>query len=119
MAPRKASKASVESSGQGSDNVFDTSPKSIDSVKTWSYISEVLQSELVNYSYDSNDNEKDNLVTKYKIVAKAEMHKVASRPHLLPYYDMIQWALDHVDIPTRTIINEQKVTIGTFRPEHL
>jgi hypothetical protein len=24
-----------------------------------------------------------------------------------------------VDIPTRTIINEQKVTIGTFRPEHL
>jgi hypothetical protein len=32
---------------------------------------------------------------------------------------MIQWALDHVDIPTRTIINEKKVTIGTFRPEHL
>jgi hypothetical protein len=24
-----------------------------------------------------------------------------------------------VDIPTRTIINEKKVTIGTFRPEHL
>jgi hypothetical protein len=32
---------------------------------------------------------------------------------------MIRWALDHVDIPTRTIISEQKVTIETFKPEHL
>jgi hypothetical protein len=32
---------------------------------------------------------------------------------------MVWWALDHVDIPTRTIINEQRVTIGTFRPEQL
>jgi hypothetical protein len=32
---------------------------------------------------------------------------------------MVRWALDHVDIPTRTIMNEQKVTIGTFRPKHL
>jgi hypothetical protein len=32
MAPRKASKASAESSGQGSDNVSDTLPRSVDSV---------------------------------------------------------------------------------------
>ena len=47
------------------------------------------------------------------------MHKVVARPRLLPYYDMIRWALDHVDIPTRTIINEQGVTVGTFRLESL
>jgi hypothetical protein len=47
------------------------------------------------------------------------MHKIAARPRLFPYYDMIRWALDHVDIPTRTIFNEQKVAIRTFRPEHL
>jgi hypothetical protein len=39
MAPRKASKASAEISGQGSDNVSDTSPRSVDSIRTWSYIS--------------------------------------------------------------------------------
>jgi hypothetical protein len=44
------------------------------------------------------------------------MHKIAARSQLLPYCDMIRWALDHVDIPTRTIISEQKVMIGTFRP---
>jgi hypothetical protein len=32
---------------------------------------------------------------------------------------MVRWALDHVDISTRTIINEQKVTISTFRLEKL
>jgi hypothetical protein len=32
---------------------------------------------------------------------------------------MIRWALDHVDIPTRTIFNEEKVAIRTFKPEHL
>jgi hypothetical protein len=115
----KVSKASAEILGQGSDNVSDTSPRSVDSVRTWLYISEVLQSDLVNCSDDSSDNEKDDLTTKYKIIVQEEMHKVASRPRLLPYYDMIRWALDHVDIPTRTIISEQKVTVGTFRPKRL
>jgi len=119
MAPRKVSMASAESSRQGLDNVSDTSPRRVDSIRTWSYISKVLQSEFMNCSDDSNDSEKDDLATKYKIFIQAEMHKVAARPRLLPYYDMIQWALDHVDILTRTIINEKKVTIGTFRLEHL
>jgi hypothetical protein len=74
---------------------------------------------LVDVSDDSSENEKDDLITKYKIVIQAQMHKVAARPRLLPYYDMIRWALDHVDIPTITIVNEQRVTIGTFRPEQL
>jgi hypothetical protein len=119
MALQKASKASAEVSGQGFDNVSDTSPRSVDSIRTWSYVLEVLQSDVVNCSDDSSDNEKDDMTTKYKIVVQAEMHKVAAKPRLLPYYDMIRWALDHVDIPSRTIINEQKVIVGTFRPENL
>jgi hypothetical protein len=118
MAPRKAAKANIEVAGQGSDNVSDTSPRSVDSVPSWSFVSDILQSELVNYS-DSDDNEKDDLNTKYKIVVQSGMHKVATRPRLLPYYDMIRWALDHIDLPTRTIMNDQRVTVGTFRPEHI
>jgi hypothetical protein len=72
---------------------------------------------LVDVLDDSSENEKDDLITKYNIVVQDQMHKVVARPRLLPYYDMVQWVLDHVDIPTRTIINEKRVTIGTFRPE--
>jgi hypothetical protein len=119
MAPWKAAKANVEVAGQGSDNVSNNSPRSFDSVPNWSFVSNILQSELVDYSDDSDDNERDDLNTKYKIVVQSVMHRVSSRPRLLLYYDMVRWALDHVDIPTRTIMDEQRVTIGTFRPEHL
>jgi hypothetical protein len=119
MAPQKEFKVASESPGQGSDVIFNTSPRSFNTVKTWTYISDILQSKSVNCSDDSNNNEKDDLATRYKIFIQAEMHKIAARPQLLPYYDMIRWVLDQVDIPTRTIINEQKVMVGTFRSEHL
>jgi hypothetical protein len=32
---------------------------------------------------------------------------------------MIRWALDHIDLPTRTIISDQWTTVGTFRPDHI
>jgi hypothetical protein len=101
------SKAIANISRQGSDTISDTSLRSIDTIKTWSYVSDILQSKLGDCSDDSNDNEKDDLATKYKIVVQAKMHKILARPWLLPYYDMIRWALDHVDIPTRTIISGQ------------
>jgi hypothetical protein len=119
MAPRKTPKTTGESSGQGSDIISDTSPRSINTVKTWTQVSDVLQRELINCSDDSSGNEKEDISIKYKVVTQSEIHKIAARPRLLPYCDMIKWALDHVDIPTRTIFNEQKVAVGTFRPEHI
>jgi hypothetical protein len=47
------------------------------------------------------------------------MHLVATRPRLLPYYDMIRWALDHIDLPARTIINDRQVMVGSFRPKNI
>ena len=74
---------------------------------------------MVNCSDDSSDNEKEDLSTKYKIVSQSELQKIATRPKLFPYNDMIGWVLDHIDIPTRTIFNSKKAAIGYFRPEHL
>jgi hypothetical protein len=119
MAPRKTPKTAGESSGQSSDIISDTSPRNIDTVKTWTQVFNILQYELINCPDDSSDNEKDDLYIKYKVVAQSEMQKVATRPRLFPYCDMVKWALDHVDVPTRTIFNAQKVVVGTFRPEHL
>jgi hypothetical protein len=119
MAPRKAPKETSESFGQNTDVISDTSPRSINIVKNWTHTFNTIQYEVINCPDDSSDNEKDNLSTKYKIIAQAELHKVATRPSLLPYCDMIKWALDHVDVSTRTIFNSQKVVVGSFRPEHI
>jgi len=90
MAPRRAAKVNVEVVAQGSDNVSDTSPRTGGSVPSWSFVSNILQSELVNYlDSDDNDNVKDDLNTKYKTVVQSGMQLVATRPRLLPYYDMI------------------------------
>jgi hypothetical protein len=89
MAPRKAAKANVEVTGQGSDIVSDTSPRSVDSIPNWSFVSYILQSELVDYSDDSNNNERDDLNTKYKIFIQSGMHRVSSKPRLFLYYDMV------------------------------
>jgi hypothetical protein len=91
MAPRRAAKANVEVAAQGPDNVSDTSPRTDGSVPTWSSISDILQSELVNCS-DSDDYNldivKDDMNTKYKTIIQSGMHLVATRPRLLPYYAM-------------------------------
>jgi hypothetical protein len=90
MAPRRAAKANVEVAVQGSDNVSDTSPRTGSSAPNWSFVSDILQSELVTYSdSDDNDNVKDDLNTKYKTIVQSGMHLVATRPRLLPYCDMI------------------------------
>jgi hypothetical protein len=110
MAPRRGAKANVESTAQGSDNVSNTSPRSDGSVSTWSYITSILQSEAVicsdsdDYNYDI---EKHDLNTKYKAVVQSRMHLIAARPRLLPYFDMIRWALDHINLPSRTIVNDR------------
>jgi hypothetical protein len=119
MDPRKAPKAAIESSGQGSYIVSDTLPRSINTIKIWTHISNVVQPEVINCPDDSCDSGDDDMSTKYKIIAQEEMHKIATRPQILPYYDMVRWALDHVDILTRTIFNEQREAVGSFRPEHL
>jgi hypothetical protein len=37
----------------------------------------------------------------------------------MPYNDMIGWALENVDVATRTIYNAQKAVVGSFHPEHV
>ena len=52
-------------------------------------------------------------------IVESELHKIATRPRLMPYNDMVSWALDKVDILMRSILNDQGAIIGSFRPEHI
>jgi hypothetical protein len=91
MPPRKATKETSESSGQSLEVFSNTSSRSINTVKTWTNVFNILQYELVNFPHDSSNNENEDLSTKYKTISQLEMHKVETRPSLLPYNDMIKW----------------------------
>jgi hypothetical protein len=109
MAPKKASKKNEEQ--PEGDIISDTTASGVHSVKSWNGISEKLEDELKYAATDSENHLRD--------IAETELHKVAARPRLVSYTDMIAWALDKVDVPTRSILNEQGAVIGSFRPEHI
>jgi hypothetical protein len=71
----------------------------------------LLEYELKNANPDSKNHLRD--------IVESELHNVVAHPRLVTYTDMIGWALDKVDIPTRIIQNEQGDIIGSFRPEHI
>jgi hypothetical protein len=83
MAPKKALKK-IEDIEEG-DIISDTMPHAIDSIKSWTQISEFLEYEIKNSPTDSENHFRD--------VAELDLHKIAARPRLMAYNDMIKWAL--------------------------
>jgi hypothetical protein len=106
MALKKAPKKNEDT--QEGDIISDTTPQAIDSIKSWTQISELLEYELENAHPDSENHCQD--------IAESELHKIVACLRLVAYNDMINWALEKVDIPTRSILNDQGVIIGSFRP---
>jgi hypothetical protein len=109
MAPKKVPKKNEYI--QEGDIISDTTPHAIDYIKSWTQISELLEYELENAHPDSENHCSD--------IVESELHKIAACLRLVAYTDMISWALDKVDIPTRRILNDQGSIIGSFRPEHI
>jgi hypothetical protein len=109
MAPKKAPKKN-EDQPEG-DIISDTTTSGVHSVKTWTGISKKLEEELKYVDFDLENHLRD--------IAESKLHKVVARPRLVTYTDMICYALDRLDIPTRSILNKQGVVIGSFRPEHI
>jgi hypothetical protein len=114
MAPRKAPKKSeevVESSNPEVDTVSDTTPHAIDSIKSWRQIFETLDYEIKNFLDDSENKLRD--------IADSELHKVATRPRLMTYNDMIRWDLERTNMQTKSILDSQGVVISSFRSKHI
>jgi hypothetical protein len=47
------------------------------------------------------------------------LHKIASIPVVLPYYDLVQWIISHTDLSTCTIINSSLQIVGSLRVEDI
>ena len=93
MATKKAPKKNEYA--QEGDIISDTTPHAIDSIKSWTQISELLEYELENAHLVSENHCRD--------IAESELHKIVARPRLVAYTNMIKWDLDKVDIPMRSI----------------
>jgi hypothetical protein len=114
MAPKRVLKkveGTAENTGIEGDVVADTSPHATDSIKSWRQIFENLDYEIKNFPHDSENKLWD--------IAESELHKIAARPLLIPYNDMIYWALERAYTKTRSILDNRGVVVGSFRPKHI
>jgi hypothetical protein len=59
---------------------------------------DILQNELINFPEDSGDEVTETHATKIKDIAQSELHKITARPRVMPYNDMIVWAMENIDI---------------------
>jgi hypothetical protein len=110
MAPKKASKKTEEL--PENDTISDTTAAGvIHNIKSWDAVAKKMEGEL---SF-SDDEEENHL----RDIASTGLHKVVARPRLFSYTDMVIWALDKIDVPTRSILNNEGKVIGSFRREHI
>jgi hypothetical protein len=68
MAPKKAPKKNEDA--QEGDIISDTTPHAIDSIKSWTQISELLEYEFENAHPDSENHFRD--------IAESELHKIVA-----------------------------------------
>ena len=91
----------------------------IDSVKSWTQVFEVPEHEIINCPEDPGDEEDNNHETKLRYISHSKLHNIAARLRFVSYNDMINSALENINVQTRSIINHQKGSIGSFQPKHL
>lgn len=47
------------------------------------------------------------------------LHRIAVRPKILPYMDMVKWIIDHADISDREFKTQNQEVMGSFTPINL
>jgi hypothetical protein len=124
MASRKRGKKQDLSTGESNPNAYillDITTRMKNATKSWKQFYDILEYKLSNSLCldDLVEEDDDTFLAKLRFVVKSELHKVVTRPKLMPYTDMIGWALDHVDIPTRSIFSHQKTFISSFQPKDI
>jgi hypothetical protein len=66
-----------------------------------------------------DDFRNERTENKLRDITESELHKISTRPRLMPYNDMVCWALEKTDVSTRSIQNNEGVIVGSFRPEKI
>jgi hypothetical protein len=75
-------------------------------------IYKLIQDDDFTKEYESNV---DDLVD----IKKSSLHKVASRPTILPYYDMVRWVISHTNFTTCRVVNSSCQIVGSFRRDDI
>jgi hypothetical protein len=122
MAPQKFAKnldASGDDSNPNADVLSDTTPRVTDAIKSWKQFFDILEHEIINCPNNSDEEVDESFSSKIKFVAQSELHKIIARTIIIPYNDTINSDLEHINIQTISVINQQQTALISFRLKNL
>jgi len=60
-------------------------------------------------------NEYESDVDDLVDIKRYDLHNIATRLAIFPYYDMVRWIISHTNISTCTTVNSFQVIVSSFR----
>jgi hypothetical protein len=75
--------------------------------KSQKAVIEVLKHEIINCPEVFVNEDGHSYTSKLRHITHLELQEIAARLRIMPYNDMIRWALEHIDIHTMRIINHE------------
>ena len=96
MVPHKLGKkqdASIDDSNPNTDILSDTTSRITYAIKSWKKVYDILEHEISFFPDDSIEEEDEFFKAKLRFVDQFELHKIVTRPKIIPCNDMISWDL--------------------------
>ena len=89
-------------------------------ISTWEGMYSLLEDEnLVVIKVVATAGSKNTSEATLRDLACSCLHRIAARPRILPYTDMVKWVLDSTDISDRQFRTPSEELIGSFTTEDL
>ena len=89
-------------------------------ITTWEGMYNLLEEENpVVLKVAATTGSSNTLEATLKELACSFLHRIAARPRILPYTDMVKWVLDSTDISDRQFRTPTQELIGSFTTEDL
>ena len=101
MVPRKdASKIDAlgDDSNPNIDVLSDNTPWVMNAIKSWKKVYDILECEIINYPNYSAKEDDEAFSAKLRLATHLELHKIVACPRIIPYNDLINLDLEHVEI---------------------
>ena len=91
---------------------------------TWEGVYNLLESEnpkvtIAKVSVPDEDNSDSDSEITERTLANSFLHRIAAREKIIPYYDVIRWVINSVEIKDRMFISASGASFGSFKAEDL
>ena len=117
--PPPAGQAVVDPSGKNKGLISDTTCLGLTRT-TWQGTYDLIESKKpAQVEEEATADSSDKSENTVKDLADSFLHRIAAREQMLPYTDVVKWAIEEIPFTDRTFVTKDGRVFGSFKPEDL